>query len=66
MSDSDLFNLEGGVQAEEGVDAGHLSGFTPSVPSEVRLSLESSFYFYTLSSVKIVQISYGRLRSQTI
>ena len=37
MSDSDVFNLEGGVQAEEGVDAGHLSGFTPSVPSEVRL-----------------------------
>jgi hypothetical protein len=38
MSEEDVFNFEGGIQAEEGEDAGHLSGFTPSLPPDVRLS----------------------------
>ena len=37
MSEDDVFNFDGGIQAEEGEDAGHLAGFTPPPPPDVRL-----------------------------
>ena len=36
MSDDDVFNLDGGIQLEEGEDTGHLAGFTPPPSHDVR------------------------------